>query len=169
MDDVTPKEATTFKAYVSGNANEECYFTLIQRPETATNPPLDLVKSFTTPIDPAKWVEAMSSHLLLQGGTPTLVSNAVDTSKPFPVQTAVIEGAKNHVIASITPRPGFEVWTLCTAYDGKDHTTQFQTVASSIASPKDAEWTAQIDAAKAAAAAAPPPAPEKEKGKGKKN
>ena len=162
LDDMTKGATGPVKEYVSGTADEECYFVVIQRPENAAATPQQVNRAWATALEPAKWTAALSEQTLLRGSPATVETSGVDTSKTFPVQTAVING-KNKVVAAIQARPGVEIWSLCTAYDGKDHTAQFQTIAASVSTPKDVEYKAAIDAqaAAAAAAAAPPAAAKK--------
>jgi len=153
--------------YVAGTAKEECWFVQIPRPESASATPQQVVRSWTQPLDPAKWTEAVKNQRLL-GGVAEVKASAVDTSKTFPVQTATLQGKEHTVIAALHARPGIEVWVFCTAYDGKDHTATLQAVALSVATPKDADYKAQIDAAAAAKVAADAAASDaKAKGKGK--
>jgi hypothetical protein len=162
--DLMSKPGDPLTVYVSGTANEECYFDIVPRPESAEASPMAVVKAWTEPLGPEKWIAATKGQYLLRGGDITVESSGVDTSKPFPVQTAILKGAMNRVVAAITARPGFEIWSMCTSYDGQDHTDKFRAAADSVSTPKDAEWEAAI----AAAAAAPEPAPApEEKGKNK--
>lgn len=150
--DTMSKSGAAITEFVSGNANEECYFNVIPRPETAANNPATVIKAWTTPLTNDLWVSAFKDQYLLRDGAPTVEASAVDTSGTFPVQTAVLKNAKNRVTAAIHARPGVEIWAMCAAYDGKDHDAQFKQVASSVVTAKDAEYKAAIDGAAAAAA-----------------
>jgi hypothetical protein len=154
--DLMSKPGAPVTEYVSGTANEECYFDIVPRPETASATPSAIAKAWKNPISNEAWAQATSGQFLLRDGGVTVESAGLDTSKPFPFATAILKNAKNRVIAAMHPRPGFEIWTLCTAYDGKDHADQFKAIGASVATPKDAEWESQITAA--AAPAAPPAA-----------
>lgn len=157
--DLMSKAGSPVTEYVSGTANEECYFDIVPRPETAAATPMAVATSWKKPIAPETWVAATQGQFLLRDGGVTVEASGVDTSKPFPFATAVLKNAKNRVVASMHPRPGFEVWALCAAYDGKPHDDQFKAIGASVTTPKDAEWEAAITAA----AAATPPAPEPKK------
>jgi hypothetical protein len=144
--------------HIAGTADEECWFLDIPRAETATASAAAVAKSWAKPLDAMKWSELAASQKLL-GGTATVKSSAVDTSKPFPVQTAVLQGKEREVVAALHARPGKEIWVFCGGYDGKDRTAAFKATAGSVATPKDAEYAASIAAA-APATPAPAPAPQ---------
>lgn len=152
--DTMSKATDQVKEYVSGTANEECYFDVIPRAETAASSPAAVIKAWTTPLTNDLWATAFKDQYLLKDGPATVESSAVVTTGTFPVQTAVLKNSKNRVVAAIHARPGSEIWVACTAYDGKDHDAVFKQVASSLTTAKDAEYKAAIDSAAAAAAAA---------------
>lgn len=163
--DTMSKATDTVKEYVSGTANEECYFDVIPRAETATVSPGQVVKAWTAAITPDLWVTASKDQYLLRDGAATVESSSVDTTGTFPVQMATLKNSKNRVVAAIHARPGVEIWAFCTAYDGKDHDAVFKQVAASVTTAKDAEYKATLDAAAANAAAAAAAAAEKGKKK----
>lgn len=169
--DTMSKSGAAVAEFVSGTANEECYFNVIPRPETATNNPATVIKAWTPQLTNDLWVSAFKDQYLLRDSAPTVESASVVTTGLFPVQTAVLKNSKNRVVAAIHARPGSEIWVACTAYDGKDHDAQFKAVATSLVTAKDAEYKATLDAAAAAAAekaaAAAAAAAEKGKPKGK--
>jgi hypothetical protein len=166
--DTMSKAGSAVTEYVSGTANEECYFDVIPRAETAASTPTAVIKAWTTPLTPELWATAFKDQYLLRDGPATVESSSVDTSHTFPAQVAVLKNSKNRVVAAIHARPGVEIWVACTAYDGKDHDAVFKQVAASVVTAKDAEYKATIDgAAAAAAAAAEAAAAAKAKPKGK--
>jgi hypothetical protein len=152
--DTMSKAGSVVTEYVSGTANEECYFDVIPRPETASTSPGTVIKAWSAPLTAELWATAFKDQYLLRDGPATVESSSVDTSHTFPVQIAVLKNSKNRVVAAIHARPGQEIWVACTAYDGKDHDAVFKQVAASLVTAKDAEYKAAIDSAAAAAAAA---------------
>lgn len=166
LEDKTPS-GSPMKLYVAGTANEECWFNIIPRPETASATVANLVRGWSKTIPPEEWVATTKgSPLLTTGGE--YKSSSVDTSKTFPIQQAVIQGKDGPVVVAMHPRPGQEIRVYCTAYDGKDHNDAFKTIAASVSTPRDAEYKTQATAAQAeeaapAAAAAAPPADTKKK------
>ncbi len=140
------------KVFVAGTANEECWFLVYSRPDTASASAANVSRSWNREIAAADWTKTTEGAPLIRDGA-TFVSSTVDASKTFPVQQAIFKGKDGNVVVAIHPRPGLEVRAFCGAYDGKDHTAALQTVAGSVTTPKDAEYNAQIASGKAAAEA----------------
>lgn len=164
------------KVFVAGTADEECWFVIYPRPETATSTPANIVKSWNGDISAADWTKTTEGAPLIRDGA-TFVSTSVDNSKTFPVQQAIFKGKNGNIVVAMHSRPGSEIRAYCGSYDGKDHTAGLQAVAASVTTPKDAEYATQIAAAKAeadakaaadAAAAAAAAAAAEAKGKKKK-
>ncbi|HWA22548.1 MAG TPA: hypothetical protein VG735_09160 [Caulobacterales bacterium] len=148
IEDKTPPGGEV-KVFVAGTANEECWFVVYPHPETATATATAVARSWNKEIPAADWTKTTEDAPLIRDGA-TFVSTSIDTSRPFPIQQAIFNGKNGNVVVAIHPRPGSELRAYCGAYDGKDHTAALQAVAASIKTPKDAEFEAQITAAKAA-------------------
>lgn len=142
--------------YFGGVGSHECIFSFIPRSDTATRAAKDVKKAFANPIGETMWSQALGN--IGAGGLPPKVVNAsVSENAGWPVQLATLEGKDGPVIAAIHGRPGFEVRSHCVSLDGKDRSTMFTEIVKTIASPKDAAWTAadaKADADAAAKAAA---------------
>jgi len=156
-----------YREYVVGPGSEECWIREIPRAQTAANTIMDINHSWTSPLAPDKWVLLTKDNRLM-GGVSTVKESAVNTAGDFPIQTAVLQGKEQEVYAALQARPGVEFWTFCTAYENAAaRKAALQEISTSLTTAKDAEYKAQVEAAKAAAAAAA--AAEAEKGdKGKK-
>lgn len=152
------------KEFVAGTADDECWITVIDRPETASASGLRVKESFAKPIAPDIWASVARSQRIFDGAAPVLETSGVDELKPFPVQTATFaHPSKGKIIAAIHARPGLEAYAFCVGYTKADRTALFTEVAESFATPKDAEWLTPPVVAPAPEAAPPPEDPKKKR------
>lgn len=90
-------------------------------------------------------------------------STSRDDTGFWPIQRAEIRNADRLVHASLTLRPGLEIYSYCMTYEGADAVAPYETLSRSIRHSNDAAWQAEAerqqaehDASQAAAAAAQP-------------
>lgn len=157
--DLMSKAGSVNSEIVVGGADAECWFFGYDRPEWSSAKPTDVRRTFQEPFTPQKLLDSFGGDLLKNDDSvpPKVSSVSVETINGWPVQFGEIESGASKLMVSVHARPGFEVRTLCKAYDKKDHSADFKAVSLSVASPRDAEWqteSAAWEAKKAEAAAA---------------
>ncbi len=154
--DLMSKTGDVDSQIVVGGADAECWFYGFDRPEWASARPTDVRRTFKEPFSESKLIDSFSGRLLSTGdnSVPKLVTSSVETVNGWPVQFGEIQAGATKLMVSVQARPGFEVRTVCKAYDAKDHSADFRAVTLSLTSPRDAEWEAQAQEWEAKKAAA---------------
>lgn len=153
--DAMEQVAPTVRQVVVGGADAECWTTAIDRPEWASAKPWDVRRTFSKAMPEADFLN-MVQNSRVGDGAGALISLSMEIVNGWPVQLGEVATADTPVIMGWHARPGLELRIACRSYDGQDHSKTFRAIALSAASPKDAEWSAQIkewDAKKAAAEA----------------
>lgn len=143
------------KQFVMGGADAECWTYVVAREESTGASIARVNSSYARPLTADQWV-TFANNLPMFEKSAAHVGSSVDVSGTFPVQTATLSSPQaGTVVAALHGRPGVEFWNFCASYDGKDRGELFAAIAKSLATPKDAEYAAQLTAPPAAPA--PPP------------
>ncbi len=152
----TPRQVTpNLTNNVAGTANNECNFYVIQRPEWAAASPEAIRRASKTPYTAEQWT-SVSNGFHLFDNQAQVQSNSVDETGFWPIQRAQVQSPSGLVHAGVQMRPGLELLAFCLSYDGRDQPALYEGVIRSLATPRDGEWRAAIEAAEAARAAPPP-------------
>lgn len=151
---------------VIGIADAECKVVALKSDQSLGKPVDAVRRAYAVSIGDTAWkTKADGYNVWNRRGTVT--SSAVDTTKPWPVQTASFttdDGKPG--FAQMHARPGIEVWMFCSSFDDRDRKATFDQIFASFAGTNDAALQAQAEAAAAVAAqpvAPPPPAEQKRK------
>lgn len=144
---------------IAGTANNECHVLAIPRETTAT---VSAVRMRDTAANdatftPEIWTQySQGITSVFRGGTVQVLSHASEKDgRVWPIQRADLQSSERVVHAALQMRPGLEVLTFCQTYEGADTTDAYDALIRSVATPNDAAWQAEIEAAPAPAA---PPA-----------
>lgn len=157
--DLMSKPGAVTSEIVVGGADAECWFFGYDRPEWASAKPTDVRRTYEAVFSDQKLLDSYGGRLMEnEQGVPLKVNSiSVETVNGWPVQLGEIQSGPAKLIVSIHARPGFEVRTVCRAYDNKDHSADFKAVSLSLTAARDSEWQAEAaawEAKKAEAAAA---------------
>lgn len=144
-----------------GIADAECKVFATKRPESEGKPADAVQRAYSTAISAEEWKKA-ADGLNVWGDRGVVTANGVDTSKPWPVQTAQFTTNDNKPGHGVMQgRPGLDVWMFCSSFDNTDRKATFDRIFASFVGTNDAalatsaaEAASQRAAAEAAAAAA---------------
>jgi hypothetical protein len=163
--DPLPGSSEVNQGVVIGIADAECKVVAFKSDQSEGKPVDAVRRAYAVSIGDAAW-KAKADGYNVWNRRATVTSAAVDTSKPWPVQTASFttdDGKPG--FAQMHARPGIEVWMFCSSFDDRDRKATFDQIFASFAGTNDAALQAQAEAAAAAAAqpVAPPPEEQKKK------
>jgi hypothetical protein len=152
---VQPRQSDGATVVLAFTPSSDCYFYSVPNPTTASST-VRAARNTIAPLSAEAWVQTTQGVPdLFRAGTPTVVSQSVDTSGFWPVQRAQLQSGSNTVHAALQVRPGFELRGFCSGGEAS-----YDAILNALSHPNDQAWQAQAEQEAATAAAAPAPAAE---------
>lgn len=88
-------------------------------------------------------------------GAPTVTSNTVETSGPWPIRRVSYRAGERVAHAAIQWRPGLQLISMCARYQGEaSEASRYDAIFRSVSHPNDATWLTEAQSQSAATAAA---------------
>lgn len=150
--DVIPTSDGSFLVAV-GTAAQECRVMQRANPATTVASVGAIRRAYAQPFTADQWNQVIQGSSFTRGGA--LVSMSVDETGFFPRQLAQLTHEGRTVHAAVHGRPGFDLYTFCTSFDGPDTPDVYAAVIRSTRASDDAAQQAAFEAEQAARAAPP--------------
>lgn len=134
---VRPQQMSGGTAVLAFTASSDCYFFGVPNAASA-NVSVHAVQHTTDPLPASAWVSSVQAIPdFVEGGTPTVASQSVDTSGFWPVQRARLTSGSRTIHGAITVRPGYELRGFCSGSEAS-----YDAILNGIGHPNDAAWQA---------------------------
>jgi hypothetical protein len=130
---IETQNADAVRAF-TGNASFECQIWLLPREQTASWPEDRVRQHYTQALPANTWTETFGNLRMLHGEL-SATEISVDTTTAWPTQHATLRASDGQALVSLQGRVGFELISLCQAFDGQDHASEFNAIAASVDTP----------------------------------
>jgi hypothetical protein len=138
------KPGPNFVDYWFGTGAEDCTLRVLKRTEEAMQKAINVHKSYGAQLTSEQWTSMAQGISAFYSPPAAPTASAVETVGGWSINTAEFKADDGPVFAAIHGRPGVEVRAFCAAYDSKDRAAFLKQAVRSVASPKDAEYAAEI-------------------------